>query len=99
MQTNVKLYIQAMKHSFESEFQVVVSTFKMKSDQTTVLIDIDDTEVEVSHPNFTQADFTNGHVDQLRKVKEELLADTHQKAKSLDEQIENLLAIESKVES
>lgn len=92
----IKLYIQAIKHAWAEDFKIEVSCYQRRSDERDVVIDIDDTEVEVSCPDFEQADFTNGHVEQLRKVKEELLAETHQKAKVLDEQIENLLAIENK---
>ena len=97
MKLKTKLYIQAVKWSFDDEFEINAGTIKHKSSCDRVVIDIDETEVEVECPDFTQAQFANGHVEQLRKVKEKLLAETHQKAKSLDEQIEQLLAIENKV--
>ena len=97
MKIKTMLYIQAKKSTFQKEFVISASSFKDSSDQYGVVINIDETEVDVECPDFSQEDFTNGHVDQLRKLKEKLLAETHIKAKSLDEQIESLLAIENKV--
>ncbi len=97
MKIKTKLYIQATKYNFEEEFEIGVTSYKNNSDQRHVIIDIDETEIELECPNFSQSDFTNGHVDQLRKVKQELKAETHQKLKCLDEQIESLLAIENRV--
>lgn len=53
-------------------------------------------EVDIDVPEFTQEQFTNGYVEQLREVKEKLKADTQIKIQSLDEQIESLLALECK---
>jgi|VirMetMinimDraft_7_1064189.scaffolds.fasta_scaffold400518_2 hypothetical protein len=92
----VKLYIQASKYSFQDEFSVSVSCYKSTSDARNVIIDIDELEIDVDVPEFTQEQFTSGHVEQLRIIKEKLKADTHLKIKSLDEQIESLLAIECK---
>ena len=92
----VKLYIQASKYSFQDEFSVKVSCYKSQSCESSVVIDVDEVEVDIDIPEFTQEQFTNGHVEQLRLIKEKLKADTHLKIKSLDEQIESLLAIECK---
>lgn len=92
----VKLYIQASKYSFQDEFSVSVSCYKSKSDARNVIIDIDELEIDVDVPEFTQEQFISGHVEQLRIIKEKLKADTHLQIKSLDEQIESLLAIECK---
>ena len=92
----VKLYIQASKYSFQDEFTVSASCYRSQSCESSVVIDVDEVEVDIDVPEFTQEQFTNGHVDQLRIIKEKLKADTHLKIKSLDEQIESLLAIECK---
>lgn len=90
------MFIQAEKYTFQEEFTVHVNSYQNKSDSRQVVIDIDEVEVEIEVPEFTQEQFTNGHIEQLRKVKEKLKADTHMQIQSLDEQIESLLAIESK---
>ena len=92
----VKLYIQASKYSFQDEFTVNASCYRSQSCESSVVIDVDEVEVDIDIPEFTQEQFTNGHVEQLRLIKEKLKADTHLKIKSLDEQIESLLAIECK---
>ena len=96
MKIKTKLYIQARKTTYDEGLEIHAYSYKTESDVFGVVIDIDETEVEVECPDFSQEDFTNGHVEQLRKVKEQLLFETHQKAKSIDEQIESLLAIENK---
>jgi len=90
------MYIQAEKYTFQDKFTVAVNPYHNKSDARSIVIDIDEVEVEIEVPEFTQEQFTNGHIEQLRKVKEKLKADTHIQMQSLDEQIESLLAIESK---
>lgn len=97
MKIKTILYIQAIKYDWQKEFEIGVYSHEHSSTENTVVINIDETEVILECPELSQSDFTNGHVEQLRKVKEELLAETHQKAKSIDEQIESLLAIENKV--
>lgn len=97
MKLKKKLYIQAIKHTWNDKFRVEVFDMKLTSTAETVVIDIDETEVTVECPDFSQSDFTNGHVEQLRKVKKDLQTQTHLKIKNLDEQIETLLAIENKV--
>ena len=92
----VKLYIQARKWSFEENFETIVSTFRIESDASYAMVDIDEVEVDIDVPKFTQEQFTNGLVEQLVKTKQKLQAETHLKLKSLDEQIESLLAIECK---
>jgi hypothetical protein len=91
-----KLFIQAEKYTWDNEFKVVVNSYHNKSDSSTIVIDIEEVDVDVVIPSFTQEQFTNGHIEQLRKVKEKLKADTFIQMQSLDEQIESLLAIESK---
>lgn len=90
------IYIQAEKYTWESEFKIALNTFHSKSSENAIVIDIDQVEVDIDVPGFTQEQFTNGHVEQLRKIKEELKADTHMKIQSLDDQIESLLALECK---
>ncbi len=99
MKLKTKLFIQATKWTgfSDDEFKVAASTVKSESSVSFVVIDIDEVEIELDTPDFTQDQFTNGHVEQLRVIKEKLLAETHLKAKSIDEQIESLLAIENKV--
>lgn len=97
MKIKKKLFIHAVKYSFSSEFSIVVNSTKLESYNDCIIIDIDEKVVELNIPDFTQEQFTNGHVEQLRKIKKGLLAETHLKAKSIDEQIESLLAIENKV--
>lgn len=97
MLIKTKLYIQASKFSFNDKFETCVNTFKLRSDQSIVVVDIDEKEIEINCPEFTQEQFKNGHVEQLIKIKKDLLSETHLKAKSIDEQIESLLAIENKV--
>ena len=89
-------YIQAEKYTFQDEFTISVNTFRCESDERTVVIDIEEVEREFDIPDFTQEQFTNGHVEQLRNIREKLKADTQMKIKSLNEQIESLLALECK---
>ena len=81
---------------FESDFTVGVFTSEMSSDGHQVVINIDEVEVDIDIPELTQEQITNGHIEQLKAMKEKLKADTHVKLQSLDEQIESLLAIECK---
>ncbi len=90
------MYIQAEKSTWQGEFEVCVNPYHAESDKYKVVIDIDETEIEIEVPEFTQEQFTNGHIEQLRELKQKLKADTQLQLQSLDEQIERLLAIESK---
>ena len=96
MKIKVDLYIQAVKFSFCDDFHVQVSTHKSISDANTVVIDIDHDVVELCIPDFAQSDFTSGHVEQLKEVRARFLSDSQMQIKSIDEQIESLLAIEHK---
>ena len=96
MKIKKTMYIQAEKSTWNKEFEVVVNPYHAETDKYKIVIDIDEAEVEVEVPVFTQEQFTNGHVDQLRAMKEKLKADTCLQIQSLDEQIESLLALECK---
>ena len=96
MKIKKTMYIQAEKQTWNNEFEVKVNAYHNTSDKYSIVIDIDEVEVEVEVPVFTQEQFTNGHVEQLRALKEKLKADTCLQIQSLDEQIESLLALECK---
>ena len=88
---------RGVKGNYDTEFKVEVQAFHRSSDNYNVIIDIDEVEVEFEVAELTQEQITNGHIEQLRDIKNKLKADTQMQLQSLDEQIESLLAIECKV--
>ena len=99
MKIKLTLYIQAIKYasSFSgSKFETQVHTFKRTSDEHYIVVDIDEQEIEIDATEPTQEQLTLAHVEQLRGIKTKFQAEVHQKIKSIDEQIESLLALEHK---
>jgi len=91
------LYIQAVKDSFADHFTLQASTHKLSSGYGCIYVDVDEEEIEIECPEFSQQEFEKGQVEQLKETRRKHLADSHEKTKSLDEQIEKLLCIENKV--
>jgi len=89
----VKLYIQAEKFSFESEFRTCVNAFKMESRESNVVIDIGEVEVDVDIPELSQKELTLAHVEQLKGIKKSIQAECNAKIVSIDNHIANLLAL------
>ena len=96
MKIKHKLYIQAVKYIGygDNEFEIQVNCFRRESDASYIIIDVDEQEVEVESFMPTQEQLTLAHVEQLKGIKTKFQAEVQQKIKSIDEQIESLLAIE-----
>lgn len=96
MKKKVTLFIQAIKYVGTEEVNIDVHSFPQTTSGLKTVVNVDEVEVEIELPEFTQEQFTNGHIEQLRELKKSFMAEVQLKVQSIDEQIESLLAIEHK---
>jgi hypothetical protein len=96
MKIKKTLFVQATKYSFESDFSISVNAFQAKTERDQVVIDICQHEIELDVPDMDENSLTLAHIEQLQKMRVQVLADNHIRLQKLDEQIASLQAIEHK---
>ena len=95
MKIKQTLYIQAVKWYSSKSFNIEVHTFHRETDETRVFIDIATHEVVLNSPDIDDAFLTEKHVEQLQKMRVQVLADNHIRLQKVDDEIASLLALES----
>ncbi len=95
MKIKTTLYIQAVKWAFENEFTSVVNTYKRTTDETYTVIDIAEQVIELDAPEISNSELTAKQVEQLQKMRVQVLADNHIRLQKVDDEIASLLALES----
>lgn len=96
MKIKTTLYIQAIKWRTESDFSIETHTFHRESDNTRIYIDIAEQEIELDIPELSDSELTEKHVEELQKMRVQVLADNHWRLQKVDDEIASLLALESK---
>lgn len=95
MKITKTLYIQAVKHSFENEFNVQINSFRMGSDNYCVVIDIAEHELELDIPDIDSNELTLAHIEQLNEMKLRMMADNNLRLEKIDNEIQKLMALEA----
>ena len=92
----VKLYVQAVKLSFESAFEIGALPFKRTSDEHQVVVDICERIVTIDVPEIEEAFLVAGQIDQIEKSINEEIKRSTDRVKMLNEEKAKLLSIENK---
>lgn len=91
----VKLYVQAVKWSFEGGFQVITSTHKGSTTKDRVVIDICERIVDIDAPEIDEAFLINGEVEQIEAAIKKEQADSLARVIAMQERKASLLSIEN----
>ena len=90
----VKLYVQAIKYSWQDDFEINISTMKRLTDAATVAIDLSEVTVEVPVPIIDQKQLRLAHVEQLKEIIKTERANSYARITAIEEKIQSLLCIE-----
>jgi len=96
MQITKTIYVQAVKYSFEKAFKIQANGYKEVTGDHGVAIDICEKVVTIDIPDFDVDNITELHVEQLQKRLVIAKADTHILLTRMQQEIDDLLAIENK---
>ena len=95
MKIKTTLYIQAVKWHSAKSFNIEVHTFHRETDNTRLVIDIAEQEIELDIPDISDSSLTEKHVEQLQAMRVKVLADNQIRLQKVDDEIASLLALES----
>jgi len=90
----VKLYVQAKKWIFESEFSIDVTTNKFITDNSGIVIDLSEITVDVQIPTVDHKQLQLEEVKQLQEIIKTERADSYARITAIEEKIQSLLCIE-----
>ena len=95
----VKLYVMAIKRTYDIEFEILVSTYdskihEMSNGAGSVVIPLSEVTIEVPIPDIDPKQLNAEHIKQLEiQMKEEKNA-SYIRIKAIEEKIQSLLCIE-----
>jgi len=96
MQITKTIYVQAIKYSFEKSFKIQANGYKEITGDAVVAIDICEKVVTIDIPDFDVDNIAELHVEQLQKRLVIAKADTYILLTDMQQEIDDLLAIENK---
>jgi hypothetical protein len=92
----VKLYVQAVKYTWEDDFKILVLTSLPTPDAATVSVQLSEITVEVPIPTIDKKQFKLAHVEQLQKTIKLERANSYARITAIEEKIQSLLCIEQR---
>ena len=98
MKIKKTLYIQAVKWTFDSEFTIDVNSAELTTDNNCVYVTIAAHELNIDVPEFNDTKFALAEIEQLQKMRVEVLANNEVRLQTIDKKIADLQYIENKVE-
>ena len=90
----LKAYVQAVKWSWADDFQIMVAPDFWDNDDTKSVKQLGQVDIDFEIDE-SEIDFRSVEIENLTAQKVKLLADTEVKAKSIEERIQSLQALES----
>ena len=90
----VKLYVQAIKYSWQDDFEINITTMKRLTDAATVAIDLSEVTIEVPIPPTDQKKLRLEEVEQLSNLVRLEKANSYARITEIKEKIQSLLCIE-----
>ena len=90
----LKAYVQAVKWSWADDFQIMVVPDFWDNDDTKSVKQLGQVDIDFEIDE-SEIDFRSVEIENLTAQKVKLLADTEVKAKSIEERIQSLQALES----
>jgi hypothetical protein len=90
----VKLYVQAVKWSWEKDFKIGVGICQGKSDKDRCVVDLSEVTVDVQIPTVDHKQLTLAEVEQLHAIIKTERADSYARITAIEEKIQSLLCIE-----
>jgi hypothetical protein len=90
----VKLYVQAVKWSWERDFKINVSTYQKTTEVDRVVIDLSEVLIDVPVPTVDHKQLTLAEVEKLKETIKTERADSYARITAIEEKIQSLLCIE-----
>jgi len=91
----VKLYIQAKKYNWESEFNLCVDTMAFISDNNIVCVQLNSVEVDIEVPELDKKALTLAEIEQIRDHIKAEKANHYLRVTNLEDKINNLMCLEN----
>jgi len=91
----VKLYIQAKKHSWQEEFEIEVNAIELDTDSSTIYLTLDTKVVHVGVPQIDEKTLTLAHIEQIHDQIKCEKANHYLRVTRMEDTINSLMCLEN----